>query len=256
LISFASGSTTSKPSSLSIVGAAISTPSPTETKAGSSSTVAVGPGSRGPFGCVPMAESRLGFGVVFPVNMGNRGQNVLFIPEVFRGLVAASHDIEFVGYHWRISGNFVFRYRADAEIEKAAAAAKGILGLKCLARSFSHLANVDSAVPSNAKVVKTSVVVQTPVGQRRVVFVGLSGDVATVNQIRGILTPKIELIAWPSARDVLCLYNRLGEAGDVGQVTQAVEKRINKTNTELNLYGTGRALSVIRDLLGGRYERG
>ena|SRR5438876_1000096 len=131
-----------------------------------------------------MAESGQALGVVFPKNMGNRGRNVLSVPEVFQNLVAASHDIEFVGYHRRISGNFVFRYHADAEMQTAVAVAEEVLGLKCLARSFLHLTNVNSALPSNAEVVKTSVIVQTPMGPRRFIFVAISEDVQ--RQLRAI----------------------------------------------------------------------
>src|SRR2546430_5796192 len=189
-----------------------------------------------------MTESHQALGVLFPVNMGNRGQNVFSVPEVFQSLVAASSDIEFVGYHRRIAGNFIFRYRVDAETQRAASIAEEVLGLKCLARSFSRLASIGSNVPSKAEVVRGSVVIRIRERLLRVIFVGLSGNVPEEHQARGALTPQIELIAWPSARDVLCLYDRSGEAGDVGQVTRAVVERIQGPKTTTNLYGTGRAL--------------
>src|SRR2546422_1868526 len=196
-----------------------------------------------------MAESRQALGVVFPANMGNRGQNVFSVSKVFKELVSKSTEIEFVGYHRRISGNFVFRYNADREMQKAASVAEEVLGLECLARSFVDLTHVDSSVPSVAEVVRGSVVVRTQKRVQRVIFVGLSTDVPLEHQARGVLTPKIEVITWPSARDVLCLYDRPGAAGDVGQVTQAVVKGIPRPKTTSQLYGSWRAMSVVRDLL-------
>jgi len=202
-----------------------------------------------------MVELLPTLGVVLPENMGNRGQNVLSISDAFQRLALASMEVEFVGHHRRPSGNFVFRYRADAEIQKAASVAEEVLRLRCVARSFLHLEGVCANVPANAEVLRTSVVVRTQERLQRVVFVGLSEDVPVEHQVLGALTPKIELISWPSRRDVLCLYDRPGEAGDVGQVTRAVVKRIRRSRATPDLFGTGRALSVIHDLLAGRYVR-
>src|SRR5206468_12733196 len=125
--------------------------------------------------------------------------------------------------------------------------------LRCLVRSFSDLARVNSSVPSNAKAVRGSVIVRTEGRIQRVIFVALSEDAPPEQQFIGALTRKIELIAWPSACDVICLYDRPGAAGDVGQVTQAVVRRVGRSRT--NLYGTGRAMSIVRDLLVGRYTK-
>ncbi len=85
------------------------------------------------------------------------------------------------------------------------------------------------------------------------ILVALSGELPPFCRFVGSINPRIELVAWPSARDVLCLYDRPGEAGDVGQVTRAVLAKLRRSGTARQLYGTGRAMSVIRDLLAGRY---
>lgn len=85
------------------------------------------------------------------------------------------------------------------------------------------------------------------------IFVALSEDVSLERQFTGSIHRRIELVAWPSARDVLCLYDRPGEAGDVGQVTRAVLNELRSVGAAHQLFGTGRAMSVIRDLLTGRY---
>ncbi len=195
-------------------------------------------------------------GVVFPVNMGNRGQNVFPVAELFEKLRRAQRGAEFVGYHRRLSGNFVFRLGANAEMQHAVSTAERVVGLKCLARSLTDLARVDAAVPVGASLSRTSVVVRKREVKWRVICVALSESIPPPRRFIGTVNSRIELIAWPSARDVLCLYDRPGAAGDVGQVTRAVLRRVSRSEATSTLYGTGRAMSVIRDLLAGRYVQG
>jgi hypothetical protein len=191
-------------------------------------------------------------GVLFPVNMGNRGQNVLSIAGVFEKLRRASESVEYICYHKRISGNFVFRHKGNADdVAKAVPVAESTLGLQCVACRMDDLARAEAAVPGDAVVVNGSVLVRRGGIRWRVVLVVLSEDVPPPQRAMGLISSRVESIAWPSARTVLCLYNRPDPRGDVGDVTQAVLRTISAP--ERGIRGSGRAMSVIRDLLSGRY---
>jgi hypothetical protein len=84
-----------------------------------------------------------------------------------------------------------------------------------------------------------------------VIFVALSQPVPRELQVSDA-SGRTEILSWPSARDVLCLYERPGESGDIGQVTRAVVKMVRKLGGPSELYGTARAMGVICDLLAGR----
>ena len=86
---------------------------------------------------------------------------------------------------------------------------------------------------------------------RRVIYVALSRDIPERFRFVGQLARRINIISWPSGCDVLCLYDRPGESGDVGQVTRAVMTKLNKHVSPPEIYGTGRAMGVIRDILAG-----
>ena len=191
--------------------------------------------------------------VLFPVNMGNRGQNELSVRDIFLELARSSIKAQFVAYHWRRSGNFVFEYDDEGAIPEAIRIGKQVTGLQCIVRRFSDLRVVSVAVPTNATVERGSVVFNTAAGVRRVIYVALSEKVKTPFQTKGPLGSRIEIFSWPSDQDVLCLYDRPGESGDVGQVTRAVVKVLKPRQTEI--YGTGRGVSVILDLLIGRQFR-
>jgi len=190
--------------------------------------------------------------VLFPVNMGNRGQNVLDVRETFQQFSRTSRCARFISFHPRISGNFVFRSSRDEDMDEAIRIGQAVTGLRCLARRFSELRRVDEAMPKEIEITKRgSVVLRTSSGMRRVIYVALSRDIPVAFRFAGQITPRISIIAWPSERDILCLYDRPGESGDVGQVTRAVVARLNKHVTGSEIFGTGRAMGVIHDILSG-----
>jgi hypothetical protein len=195
-------------------------------------------------------------GVVFPVNMGNRGQNEISPETVFRSLCRSGEDPQFVGYHWRRSGNFLF-VRPDPEAEvKAMAAVSSVTKLESIPRSFVALVKLDWHVPIDAKTTRGgSVVLGEASGSWRLIAVFLSEGVRPEKRIVGHLAPRIKVLAWPSAQDVLCAYQRPGEAGDVGQVTRAAVLKLRSMTVCPQLLGSGRAIGVVRDILCGKNLR-
>ena len=205
-------------------------------------------------------SARLGYrpvpaplGVVFPVDMGNRGRNQFRVEEVFSELRRVGCPVEFIAHHWRPSGNFVFVQR-DAESDAwASALVSSLTKLDCIVRSFSDLVRLDWHVPTSSVTTPRGSVVLTDLpGTWRLVAVFLSEDVPPKIQITGTLTSKVRILGWPSARNLVCAYDRPGEAGDVGQVTRAVIRRLGH---DLLLRGSGRTLGVLRDILAGRSLR-
>jgi hypothetical protein len=195
-------------------------------------------------------------GVVFPVNMGNRGQNEIPPETVFRSLCRSGDDPQFVGYHWRRSGNFLF-VRPDPEAEfKAMVAVSSVTKLESIPRSFSALVKLNWHVPIDALTTRGgSVMVGEASEGWRLIAVFLSEGVRPEKRIVGHLAPKIRALAWPSAQDVLCAYQRPGEAGDVGQVTRAVVMKLRSITMSPLLLGSGRAVGVVRDILCGKNLR-
>ena len=55
-----------------------------------------------------------------------------------------------MAYHWRISGNFVFRDTGEEPIREAIGIGEQVTGLRCLGRRFQELRHVDEAVPTEA----------------------------------------------------------------------------------------------------------
>ena len=181
---------------------------------------------------------------------------MLGVQETFQKLSRASQCACFISFHPRISGNFIFAGSGDEVISEAITIGRTVTGLRCLARRFSELRQVNQAVPKGAEVSKRgSVVLQTSSGMRRVIYVALSRNIPAEFRFVGQTAPRTSIISWPSERDVLCLYDRPGESGDVGQVTRAVVVRLNKYVTASEIFGTGRALGVIRDILSGNRLR-
>jgi hypothetical protein len=87
---------------------------------------------------------------LLPVNMGNRGQNVLPVAETALKLARASPRVRFLAYHWRISGNFVYRWIDETTARDAVEIGQQVAGLRCLARTFEELKRVNDAVPAAA----------------------------------------------------------------------------------------------------------
>jgi hypothetical protein len=140
---------------------------------------------------------------LLPVNMGNRGQNELSVRDTFLELARSSTKAQFVAYHSRRSGNFVFEYEDEGAISEATKTGKQVTGLECIVRRFSDLRVASTAVPTNATIEKGSVVFNTPAGVRRVIYVALSEKVKRSLQTQGALTSRIEILSWPSDQDVL-----------------------------------------------------
>ncbi len=191
--------------------------------------------------------------VLWPVNMGNYGQNRLPVQETLERLRHHSQDVQFIACHWRRSGNFVFIDSGYVTRKMALETGKVVTGLTCLVRRFVDLEKVNLAVPPQAQTKNSSVILPTPTGEKKLIHVALSQNVAqATRKIRAIDT-RTEILAWLTPQDALCLYDRPAKGGDVGQVTNRVLD-VCRTNHP-DIYGTGRALSVIRDLLHNRSLR-
>jgi hypothetical protein len=205
------------------------------------------------------AEARR-LAVLFPVDVGNRGRNEITPIAALRALPRRADGVEFLGSHWRRSGNFVFAYRTDADIETAEtlgaealtrALGPGASQVRCIARSFPELVRVDAAAPEAATTTPHGSVVLASRADR-VIAVFLSRAVAAEDRSTGPLGKSIRVLSWPSARDVLCVYHRPGERGDVGQVTKAVIQALVRNGESAEITGTGRAIGVVRALIRGR----
>lgn len=195
-------------------------------------------------------------GVVFPVNMGNRGRNEIPPQTVFRNARLSEVDHEIVGYHWRRSGNFIFlRQTADSE-SNAVHLVASITKLGCISRSFSALVQLSWQVPVSARrTAYGSMILDDPSGVWRLVALFLSDEVPAEKRLIGAVSPQIKLLSWPSSRDVLCAYDRPGEPGDVGQVTRKAVTSLRKVAALPMLVGSGRAFGVVHDILCGRNLR-
>jgi len=173
---------------------------------------------------------------------------------MFLALKGQSPRVRFIGYHRRASGNFVFEQQDRADLDEAVGIAERISKLRCIARSFRELAGVRAAVPRAARTPHGSVVVQVQPGVARVIFVGVSEPIPSPLRVMGLIAPRVRVAAWVSASDVVCLYDRPKVGGDVGQVTGAILRALRRDGVAASLTGTGRALSVVHDLLDGQYE--
>lgn len=191
-------------------------------------------------------------GVLFPIDMGNYARNSVGICEVFTRLNAASQSVRFVAYHWRRSGNFCFTADRGVNLQSVVQLGQDVTGLMCVVRTLDELKLVLAAVPPAAQSTKGgSIVLHTPSGTQKLIHVALSSNVPADRQITGQVATRVQILAWPSSRDVLCLYSRPSVGGDVGQVTQAVLRNLRSKMPWLTWHGTGRAISVIREIVDG-----
>ena len=101
-----------------------------------------------------MIHTTQDLGVLLPVNMGNRGHNVLDVRETFQRLNSASQCARFISFHPRISGNVVFEGLRDEVITEALRIGQDVTGLRCLARRFSELKRVDQRMPKGESLPK------------------------------------------------------------------------------------------------------
>ena len=139
---------------------------------------------------------------------------------------------------------------------KAAAAVSLVTKLDSVARPFCSLVQLNWHVPEHVRATPHgSVILDDASRTWRLVTVFLSEEIPADERPIETLTPKIKLLAWPSGRDVLCAYDRPSEPGDVGQVTRAVVSKLRSAVSLPKLLGSGRALSVVRDILGGKGVR-
>ena len=204
-----------------------------------------------------MSLTDLPLAVLFVRDMGNYGQNSLSVEEVFQELRSQSKRVRFIGYHRRRSGNFLFEESGEDSLEAARVVAEKVTRLPCLIRHFQDLDRIAKAIPrACVTTTKGSVVFKTNQGPRKVIWVGISKPIAEVSQFTGALTHRVSIIGWPTVQDVLCLYDRQASGGDVGQVTGAVVKALQRRGIGDNVIATGRAVSVIKDLLDGKWVRG
>lgn len=192
--------------------------------------------------------------VLFPLDMGNYGRNRLQPRSMFLALKRESSRVRFIGYHRRASGNFVFEQRHPANLDEAVVLVERISNLRCIARTFRDLAGVRAAVPGATRTPHGSVVVQMESCVARVIFVGVSEPIPSPLRVTGLIAPRVKVMAWVSAMDVVCLYERPKVGGDVGQVTGVILRALRREGGAASLTGTGRALSVVHDLLDGQYE--
>ena len=175
--------------------------------------------------------------------MGNYGHNRRPVKEIFEELRQDSQGARFIAYHWRPSGNFVFVDCGEETRKRALEAGEAITGLKCLIRTFCDLGKVTQAVSPEAQTTRKGSVI-LPSGEK-LIHVALSKAAIETVRLTGRIGARVEILAWSSPQDVLCAYARPSNGGDVGQVTNNVLKILR----DPSIHGTGRALSVIRDLL-------
>jgi len=187
--------------------------------------------------------------VLLFVDMGNYGRNPYPIRDVFLKLKKATQVVQFVAYYWRRSGNFLFVNAGENSLSEAQRVGARIIGLPCVVRRLVDLEQVEKAVPAKAKITPGgSFVLPTASGPRKLIYIALSDSVPIEHHMVGKVGIRGEILSWPSGRDVLSLYDRPSRGGDVGQVTNAVMTALHKRLGSDNLYATGRAIGVIRDL--------
>lgn len=193
---------------------------------------------------------------LFPIDMGNYERNTFPVRETFTKLNNNSTDVKFIAYHWRRSGNFLFEDLGEDSLIKAKDIAERVLGLACLVRPERVLKKIFGNVPPNSATTKGgSIVLSTSAGLKKIIYVALIEDVVERYRVVGSITSRVEVLKWVSPKDVLCLYDRPGKGGDVGEVTTAVLKKLHLISSLGHIKGTGRALSVIQDILQRRNLR-
>lgn len=185
--------------------------------------------------------------------MGHYRHNRLNVQDIFKKIKNfAKTKVEFIDYHKNPSGNFVFVDSGEGASQMALEAVQEATGLRCLVRTFSDLKKVNEAVPPNAQETEgRSVFLTTKTGPKKLIHVALSKAVVKTARSTGEIGARVEILGWPSSQDVLCLYDRQKRRGSVGQVTTKVRDVLRSAYPDIygDIYGTGRALSVIRNLL-------
>ena len=193
--------------------------------------------------------------ILFPVNMGHYRSNRADTPDVaFEALRSQVACVTFVGYHANVSGNFAFEEPRDRGLESVRELGERVLGLPCMARGVPDLLRVYDATPAGATILDRSIEIDIDGRTLKVVAVFLSKDVSPTARVAGTLSPRVSVFQWVSSRDLICLYERPAKNGSVGQVREAVVRRLKLTTGDSGISGTARAMSVVRDIVEGRLK--
>ncbi len=96
-------------------------------------------------------------------------------------------------------------------------------------------------------------ILSTSAGDKKLIHVALSQDVGAPIQCTRAIGAGVETLAWPTTRDIVCLQDRPENNGSVGQATTMALKICRQSHPDI--YGTGRALGVVRDILEDRKLR-
>ena len=106
--------------------------------------------------------------VLLPIDMGNYKRNNFPVRDIFLKLRGSSKEVEFISYHWRRSGNFIFIDSGKATRKKASEIGEKVTWLKCLTRKFSELRNVLQTVKPQIQVTRGgAIMLPTPTGPRQ-----------------------------------------------------------------------------------------
>ena len=184
--------------------------------------------------------------------MGNYAHNSVEIRQIFQKLREATSEIQFLAYHPRRSGNFIFWPGANQEdLQKAKQIGEVVTKLPCLTRSRDSLLLANTQLPREIQsTTRGSLYLETGKGPRKIILVMLSESVEERYHITGPINFRVDIYKWVYPSDVLLLYTRPQTGGDVGQVTTALLKHLKKNCALLTqLDGTGRAMGVIKDLV-------
>jgi dephospho-CoA kinase len=198
-----------------------------------------------------LAGRALPLAAMFVVDADNYGRHRLNPGAAFLALQKGAPDVGWIAFHPRPpSAVFLFE---DGSSEVASRAGARILGLDCVVRTFPDLVRLDRATPVNAMTTRGGSIVVDRGSQRlRVIAVMLVKAVAAGDRRTGPLSGRVELVGWASECDAVCLYDRPAKGGNVGQVTTAVVGALRKGGHALDGRPTGRAMSVIRDVVHGQ----
>jgi len=200
-----------------------------------------------------LAGRALPLAAMFVVDAENYGRNRLNPREAFLALKEGAPNVGWIAFHPRPpSAVFLFEDRSP---EEAGRAGVRILGLDCVVRRFPDLVRLDSATPVDAVTTPRGSVVVGRGGKRlRVIAVMLAEAAAVGDCAVGRLSGRVDLVCWASGCDAVCLYDRPAKGGNVGQVTTVVVRSLRKSGHPLGGRPTGRAMSVIRDVVHGRLQ--
>jgi hypothetical protein len=77
--------------------------------------------------------------ILFVRDMGNYGQNRLDPASLLVQLRNNTAGVQFTGYHWRPSGNFLFVHDSDKSLREASAVCEVVTKLPCLVRTAAEL---------------------------------------------------------------------------------------------------------------------